>query len=308
MTPSAPSRATIPWLTALGVTFSSAAASLKLAAGRRLRRSEGREGAAGEAASSISEAVRYRHENDIVRSRPEDTVPWMGGTSPRRMCFARPAGAHYGKQRYRSAARDPAGATDKIDATGQGVMETIEKAALTADGLQALLDALAARGYRVVGPTVRDQAIVYDDIASLADLPRGLDRRAGRRPLPPGRARRRRAVRLCGRAAFLEAVPASADAAPVAGRRATATTSQVDAGADGRRRASPSSACAPASCTPSPSRTGCFLGGALCRSALPRAARGRLHRRGQLRQGRRHLLLRLDGHRAEGRRPASTSR
>ncbi len=52
-------------------------------------------------------------------------------------------------------------------------METIEKAALTADGLQALLDALEARGYRVVGPTVRDQAIVYDDIESLADLPKG---------------------------------------------------------------------------------------------------------------------------------------
>ena len=40
-------------------------------------------------------------------------------------------------------------------------------------GLAALLDGLAKRGYRVVGPTVRDQAIVYDDIATPADLPRG---------------------------------------------------------------------------------------------------------------------------------------
>ena len=44
---------------------------------------------------------------------------------------------------------------------------------LTMDGVAALLDRLRSQGYRVVGPTVRDDAIVYDDIASLADLPRG---------------------------------------------------------------------------------------------------------------------------------------
>jgi ferredoxin len=44
---------------------------------------------------------------------------------------------------------------------------------ITAQGLDRLFDALKRRGYRVFGPTVRDQAIVYDDIASLADLPRG---------------------------------------------------------------------------------------------------------------------------------------
>jgi ferredoxin len=42
------------------------------------------------------------------------------------------------------------------------------------DGLQALLDALRGQGYRLLGPTLRDEAIVYDDIATLADLPRGL--------------------------------------------------------------------------------------------------------------------------------------
>lgn len=47
------------------------------------------------------------------------------------------------------------------------------RSVLTADGLQALLDALKRRGYRVLGPTIRDQAIVYDDIAQLSDLPRG---------------------------------------------------------------------------------------------------------------------------------------
>jgi sulfhydrogenase subunit beta (sulfur reductase) len=37
----------------------------------------------------------------------------------------------------------------------------------------ALFAALARRNYTVVGPTVRDQAIVYDELASSADLPRG---------------------------------------------------------------------------------------------------------------------------------------
>ncbi len=48
-----------------------------------------------------------------------------------------------------------------------------EPAVLERDHLQLLLDILAKRGYRVVGPTVRDRAIVYDDLTSLADLPVG---------------------------------------------------------------------------------------------------------------------------------------
>jgi ferredoxin len=47
------------------------------------------------------------------------------------------------------------------------------KAAIGVDGLQALIGALAARGYRVLGPTVRDGAIVYDEIEGVADLPAG---------------------------------------------------------------------------------------------------------------------------------------
>jgi len=46
-------------------------------------------------------------------------------------------------------------------------------ALLDRDGLDALIAALAATGYRVVGPTVRDRAIIYDDIAGVADLPAG---------------------------------------------------------------------------------------------------------------------------------------
>src|SRR5450759_1892058 len=41
-------------------------------------------------------------------------------------------------------------------------------------GLQALIDALGLRGYTVIGPTVRDGAIVNAPISSLDDLPRGI--------------------------------------------------------------------------------------------------------------------------------------
>ncbi len=40
-------------------------------------------------------------------------------------------------------------------------------------GLQALVDALVARGFDVIGPTLRDGAIVYDRIADIAALPAG---------------------------------------------------------------------------------------------------------------------------------------
>lgn len=48
-----------------------------------------------------------------------------------------------------------------------------EPAVLEPAHLQFLLDILAMRGYRVVGPTVRDGAVVYDDLASVSDLPVG---------------------------------------------------------------------------------------------------------------------------------------
>jgi formate hydrogenlyase subunit 6/NADH:ubiquinone oxidoreductase subunit I len=40
-------------------------------------------------------------------------------------------------------------------------------------GLQALIEALAARGHDVIGPIERDGAIVYDHIGGIADLPAG---------------------------------------------------------------------------------------------------------------------------------------
>lgn len=46
--------------------------------------------------------------------------------------------------------------------------QTIER-----KSLYALFKALAQRGYTIVGPTVRDQAIIYDELASPDDLPAG---------------------------------------------------------------------------------------------------------------------------------------
>jgi sulfhydrogenase subunit beta (sulfur reductase) len=51
--------------------------------------------------------------------------------------------------------------------------QTAEPAVLERDNLQLLLDVLSKGGYRVLGPTVRDQAVVYDDLTSLADAPAG---------------------------------------------------------------------------------------------------------------------------------------
>jgi hypothetical protein len=59
-------------------------------------------------------------------------------------------------------------------------MDTAQQATITAEELQALRDALRRRGYRIVGPTLRDQAIVYDDIACVGELPKGWsDEQAG---------------------------------------------------------------------------------------------------------------------------------
>ena len=48
-----------------------------------------------------------------------------------------------------------------------------EATVLTVSGLDRLIGALRTAGYRVCGPTVRDQAIVYDDINGVIDLPLG---------------------------------------------------------------------------------------------------------------------------------------
>jgi len=51
--------------------------------------------------------------------------------------------------------------------------------ALDVTGLEALFEVLASRGYRVVGPSVRDGAVVLDELRSPEALPRGVsDRQA----------------------------------------------------------------------------------------------------------------------------------
>jgi ferredoxin len=55
-------------------------------------------------------------------------------------------------------------------------------AVLDEPGLARLFETLKAQGYEVVGPSVRDGAIVYDTLASIEDLPRGVsdEQRGGR--------------------------------------------------------------------------------------------------------------------------------
>ena len=49
----------------------------------------------------------------------------------------------------------------------------MREAVITSEGLQRLIEALQRCGHRVIGPAVRDGAIVYDDISAVTDLPRG---------------------------------------------------------------------------------------------------------------------------------------
>jgi ferredoxin len=49
----------------------------------------------------------------------------------------------------------------------------LERLVIEREHLDALFDALHRSGYRVVGPTVRDGAIIFDQVRSAADLPEG---------------------------------------------------------------------------------------------------------------------------------------
>ena len=47
------------------------------------------------------------------------------------------------------------------------------KAVIVREALQGLIDALVAEGYRTLGPTLREDAIVYDDVTHVSELPAG---------------------------------------------------------------------------------------------------------------------------------------
>ncbi len=48
-----------------------------------------------------------------------------------------------------------------------------EHLVLRRDDFPGVLEALKTRGYQVIGPTIRDGAIVYDELSSVNDLPVG---------------------------------------------------------------------------------------------------------------------------------------
>jgi ferredoxin len=79
------------------------------------------------------------------------------------------SGPHHGAAGGSSLAVAPA--RDSVDGMGSTPAGTARVVGL--DGLDALVAGLAERGYRVVGPVVRDGAIVYEDIAAAAALPAG---------------------------------------------------------------------------------------------------------------------------------------
>jgi sulfhydrogenase subunit beta (sulfur reductase) len=68
-------------------------------------------------------------------------------------------------------------ATDPVSTNAPGARLAIER-----DALEQIIGILTRRGFRVIGPTVRDGAVVYDTVAQIADLPAGwTDRQDARR-------------------------------------------------------------------------------------------------------------------------------
>ena len=178
-------------------------------------------------------------------------------------------------------------------------------AVLQVETLDRLLEALRGRGFRPIGPTVRQGAITYDEIDSVADLPAGLTdvQDGGHYRLVP---------RGDGALFGYNVGPNSWKS-----HLFPATLTLWKARRSGRRRAPGRGGAGRAASLRLHRRAllrharhrgaGPDLhGGRVGRPRLPGAPRGRLHRRGQLRQGRRHLLLRVDGHGSRARPAAST--
>ncbi len=165
--------------------------------------------------------------------------------------------------------------------------------------LGSLLEVLRSLGYTLVGPTIRDGAIVYAEITGVDDLPAGWteEQEAG-----TYRLRRRDDEALFGYAVGPHSWKQFSFVPRLRLWQARRDGIELHrrAGDRASRRASRSSARAPATCTPSRSRTG---PSSAARIADPDYAARRadaVRRRGELRAGRRHLLLRLDGDRPAG--------
>ena len=67
----------------------------------------------------------------------------------------------------------PAGRHSYVEPVPESTPHPADVHLLEPDGLEALVATLLQEGYRVVGPTVRDGAIVLDELASSTELPRG---------------------------------------------------------------------------------------------------------------------------------------
>ena len=73
--------------------------------------------------------------------------------------------------------------------------EDVRTVVIDRAGLQALLEALAERGYTVIAPTVRDGAIVYDEVDAV-ELVINADYAASDVPVPSGLGPKSNKVRL----------------------------------------------------------------------------------------------------------------
>ena len=91
------------------------------------------------------------------------------------------------------------------------------KLAVKRADLQRLIDLLRGRGYRVIAPTIRDGAIIYDTVTDLDQLPVGWTDRQAAGEYRLERRDDAARVWLRSRAALLETVSASASRAVVAG-------------------------------------------------------------------------------------------
>ncbi len=162
-------------------------------------------------------------------------------------------------------------------------------------GLDLLIEVLRGHGYRVVGPTVRDSAIVLGELdrARSAD---GVGRGNRPRHVPAAPPRRRRGVRALVGPAVVETIPAPAAAATVVHR-----TGRLVGGTRRRR----DTVCVPRSAR---LRLGGDRGPASCPVSGP--GRGHSHRapvpepvrrRSAVHRTRRGVLLRLHGDRPRSR-------
>ncbi len=122
------------------------------------------------------------------------------------------------------------------------------------DGMAALVDVLIGRGFTVIGPTVRDSAIVLAELRSADELPYGwgVELEAGGTGCASGQtarpSRTRRAPSPGSRSCILRGCGSGAPT----GWRASWSSRPTRP----RLPGTPSSACVPATCGPSPSRTG----------------------------------------------------